>query len=307
MQKLSIVIPCYQSEHDFDRLIAELSLVLPIIQTQIAVTFVLVDDGSTDGTWEAMQRFKAEFPNTKLLKLTGNFGSHAAFLAGLTHSDGDCFSILHPDLQDPPEHLPLMVDYWLRGWKLVIGQRTRREDGFWKNSQAGVFHWLIKKIALPHIPEGGYDLVLFDKEIRNKVVELQEPNNSLIYLISSFKHPYITIPITRKANPRGVSAWTPQKGIKLIFDSIVGFSYFPIQLVSLLALLLGLLFLVLLGVWCYSLAVGSAISLFFKVFLVLSGFSCLLSLMLAIIAEYLWRTLEAVRKRPAFVVEKLIN
>ncbi len=307
MKKLSIVIPCYQSEKDFDNLIAEIGVILPVLKQKVEVEFILVDDGSTDKTFEGMNEFKKNFPESKLVKLTGNFGSYSAFLAGLTYSTGNCFSQLHPDLQDPPQHLPQMIDYWTKGIKLVIGQRVEREESILTRFFAALYHFMMKRIAIPHIPSGGYDLILFDKEIRDEIVRLNESNINQVYLISSLKHPFVTIPVTRVKRKQGKSAWTWSKKIKLLFDSIVGFSYFPIQLISLLALLIGLSFLAFSGIALYRMATGAALSQLFKMVYALTFFSSILSLMLAIIGEYLWRTLESARKRAPYVVDKIIE
>jgi polyisoprenyl-phosphate glycosyltransferase len=284
----------------------EMESLLPKLQEKIKVFFVLVDDGSTDSTFEEILKFQAKFPNTKALQLTSNFGAHAAFLAGLTHADGDCFAILHPDLQDPPLHLLEMVDRWEKGTKLVIGLRTKRKEPFGKRFWAFVYHQTIKRFALSHIPEGGYDLVLFDKQIRDKVVELQESNISQVYLLSSFQFPYETVPLTRLKNVVGKSTWTFQKKAKLFMDTLVGFSYFPIQLLSSLAVALILLWFGTSFYVFFKWIIGVELSITYLWFWMAITLVTVLGIMLAIVGEYLWRTLESNRKRPAYFIKELI-
>lgn len=301
MKKLSIIIPCYNGDDCFDFLIAEIIKLNQLLEKKILIEYVLVNDGSTDNTWEEMIRFQSSVPRTRLIQLSGNFGSYSAFLAGLSQATGDCFAQLHTDLQDPPNIIPEMLDYWEKGVKLVIGQRTRREEGKATVFFARIYHKVIKKIALPHVPEGGYDLILFDKELRDLVVGLNESNINLVYLISSFKHPYVTIPVTRVRRPSGRSGWTLKKKIKLVVDSLVGFSYFPIQLLSFICLAF------------FFGSIVSIISLFIEfsayrlLFFVILISSFMLSIMLVIIGEYLWRTLEASRKRPPYVIDKILD
>jgi dolichol-phosphate mannosyltransferase len=279
---------------------------LPQIQKKIKVEFVLVDDGSTDTTFEEILQFQAKFTNTKALQLTSNYGAHAAFLAGLTHAEGDCFAILHPDLQDPPLHLLEMIDRWEKGTKLVIGLRTKRKESINKRFWAFVYHQTIKRFALPHIPEGGYDLVLFDKVIRDKVVELQESNISQVYLLSSFQFPYETVPLTRLKNVVGKSTWTFQKKVKLFMDTLVGFSYFPIQLLSFLAITLILLWVGTSLYLFYNWINKVELSFAYLCFWMATSLATVLGIMLAIVGEYLWRTLETNRKRPAYFIKELI-
>ena len=301
MKKLSIIIPCFNSDDCFDVLIKEIIKLNHLLNGKILVEYVLVNDGSTDNTWNEMLRFQNSIPNTRLLQLTGNFGSYAAFLAGLAHGSGDCYAQLHTDLQDPPDSIPEMVDYWLKGIKLVIGQRTQREEAKSTLFFAKIYHQTIKKIALPHIPEGGYDLILFDKELRDLVVNLNESNINLVYLLSAFKHPYVCIPITRVKRPSGRSGWTLKAKIKLVVDSLVGFSYFPIQILSLITLIFFM------GCLVSVIVLTGGISTLKLLALLISGSAFLLSLMMTIIGEYLWRTLEAARKRPPYIVDKVLD
>jgi len=301
MKKLSIVIPCYNSDDCFDFLISECDKLNQLLEQKILVEYVLVNDGSTDDTWNEMLRFKSLIPNTSVVQLTGNFGSYAAFLAGLAQANGDCFAQLHTDLQDPPNSIPMMVDYWQNGIKLVIGQRTKREESKTTLFFANIYHKMIKSIALSHIPEGGYDLILFDKELRDLVVGLNESNINLVYLISSFKHPFVTIPITRVRRPSGRSGWTLKRKFKLVIDSLVGFSYFPIQILSLIALIFFL------GTIVSLILLFGGVSTLKLLLLTILASAFLLSVMLVIVGEYLWRTLEATRKRPPYVIDKVIK
>lgn len=307
MKRLSIILPCYQSAGYFDNLIFTMNELLPSLEKLIKVEFILVDDGSTDSTFKEIQRFKTQFPRTKAIRLSANYGAHNALLAGLTHADGDCFAVLHPDLQDPPEHLLQMIPMWQNGSTWVVGQRAQRNDHLIDRIFARIYHSLIHTIALPQSPKGSYDLILFDRIIRNKLVELQETNISQVYLIASFKFPFKTIPITRLENKLGKSSWTIQKKVKLFMDSLVGFSYLPIQLLSLFVLILGIAFVILtIANTIHWIQMGS-LSTFRLLIWIVSTFALILGSMLAIVGEYFWRTLESNRKRPAYFIDTIID
>ncbi len=305
--KLAIVIPCYQSEGNFPDLTIGMEKLLLSLPGFVQTEFVLVDDGSSDQTWNAMLAFKETIPNTTLVKLTGNFGSYPAFLAGLHHAEADMYVQLHTDLQDPPDHIPEMISYWQKGWKLVIGQRMERDEGFFHQMFALTYHKLIKKFALPHIPEGGYDLILFDRSLRDEVVRLNESNINLVYLISSLKHPFVTIPIKRLKRTIGKSGWTTSRKIKLVVDSFVGFSYAPIRMLSMLAIVMNLAWFTAALFLAGGLLSGKRPDAFNIIIFVILLVSGLLAGMLAVLGEYLWRTLEAARKRSPFVVDKVLR
>lgn len=301
MKTLSIVIPCFNNAEN----IADLQTALEKLSTKLSnymVEIILVDDGSIDNTYDKLLDFSnTSTLKTKIVKLTGNFGSYNAFLAGLNYGNGDVYAQVHPDLQDPPEHLEEMLPYWEKGIKFVIGQRIAREDKDTSQHFARLYHRLMKKIALPHIPDGGYDLILFDKELRNHVVEMNESNTNLVYLISWLKYPYTTVPITRVSRKTGTSQWTLSKKIKLLIDSVVSFSYAPIRFISFSSIVIFIVSIIffLFLLFCNRFTNETKITLSIFLF-----FGNMLLIFLSIIGEYLWRTLEFSRKRPPFIVDK---
>lgn len=302
MKRLSIVIPCYNSAEN----IADLQIALQNLSKQLSkyeLEIILVDDGSIDKTYIKLIEFsETTFLNTIIVKLTGNFGSYNTFLAGLHHGSGDVYAHVHPDMQDPPEHLVDMLPHWENGIKFIIGQRIEREDKNFNQLFAQFYHWLMKKIALPHIPNGGYDLIVFDKDLRNYVVEMNESNTNLVYLISWLKYPYVTIPITRVSRKKGKSQWTFSKKIKLIIDSIVSFSYTPIKVISYTSILV---FTSSLAFFIF-LIITERFSLNTKIYISIAlFFGNIILVFLSILGEYLWRTLEAARIRPPFVVDRV--
>lgn len=302
--KLSIIIPCYNSAEN----IADLQIALQNLSKQILkyeLEIILVDDGSKDDTYKKLIEFsETTFLKTTVVKLTGNFGSYNTFLAGLNYGTGDVYAQVHPDMQDPPEHLLDMLPHWENGIKFIIGQRIEREDKNFNQLFAQFYHWLMKKIALPHIPNGGYDLILFDKELRNHVVDMNESNTNLVYLISWLKYPYVTFPITRIKRTKGKSQWTFSKKLKLIIDSIVSFSYTPIKFMTITSIIV---FVASLAFFIFMIA-SDSFSQNVKIYISIAlFFGNLFLVFLSIIGEYLWRTLEAARKRPPFIVDKVVK
>lgn len=297
MKKLSIVIPCFNSSEN----IPDLQTALEALQQKLgnySMEIILVDDGSKDDTYERLKAFAASTSlSLKLVKLTGNFGSYNAFLAGLNQGTGEVYAQLHPDLQDPPEHLLDMLPYWEQGIPFVIANRVEREDSGAGQTFARFYHRLMKKIALPHIPEGGYDLILFDKKLRDHVVAMNESNTNLVYLISWLQYPFVTIPIKRVSRKKGRSQWTFPKKYKLLIDSVVSFSYTPIRLMSAAAI----------SIFCLSVLLFLFLLFRHRLtaeILLILAFGNAILVFSAVIGEYLWRTLEAARKRPPFIVEK---
>ena len=131
MPKLSIIIPCYFNEDNIPVTTAELLNNESLLPPDVNVEYVMVDDGSKDKTYDALLAFQQKIPSrVKVVKLAGNVGSYNAILAGLHYATGDCNVILTADLQDPPDLIPKMYEYWLKGIKFVIANRTDREESW---------------------------------------------------------------------------------------------------------------------------------------------------------------------------------
>ena len=164
MSKLSYIIPCYFNEKNIPITKKALIENEKLFDSKTEFEYIFVDDGSKDNTYNELLKIKKEHPKKiKIIKLSGNFGSHNAILAGMNNSSGDCCVVLAADLQDPPELVPKMYNYWLKGIKLVIANRESRADPLINKISAHFFHFLFRKLALPNLPKGGFDLVLFDK------------------------------------------------------------------------------------------------------------------------------------------------
>jgi hypothetical protein len=200
-----------------------------------------------------------------------------------------------------------MYEYWIKGVKLVLANRQNREDHFLSKIFANQYQRLIHKYALPNLPKGGFDYCLFDRQLREQVVDMKEKNTNSLYLLTWLKYDYVAIPYTRKKREIGKSRWTLNKRIQLFIDSFISFSYMPLRVITIGGLLMGTIALL------YSMYILSGKLMgwiivegwttMMVVFLTVSAFQMI---SIGIIGEYLWRNLEASRKRPAYVVDEVI-
>ncbi|OON67336.1 glycosyltransferase family 2 protein [Hymenobacter sp. CRA2] len=307
MPKLSVIIPCYFNEGNIPVTTAELLANEARFPAEVEVEYVMVDDGSGDNTLQALLAFQSQVPDrVKVVELAGNVGSYNAIVAGMEQATGDCMVIITADLQDPPELMVQMYQYWKQGIKLVIGNRQDREETGPQKLFANLFHTLMKRLALPNIPDGGFDYVLFDRQVRDQVVQLQERNSNLFYLMIWLGYAYVNIPYVRQKRKIGKSRWTLQKKVKLFIDSLLSFSFFPIRLISGMGLTLGLAAL-LYGCYIVLLKIsGSHVpegwTTLMLIVLLVSSFQMIA---LGIIGEYVWRGLDAARSRPLYVVKQV--
>jgi glycosyltransferase involved in cell wall biosynthesis len=309
MPKLSVIIPCYYNEGNIPVTAQALIANEAGFPADVTFEYVMVDDGSGDDTVRELIRFRDQYPDrVQVVELVSNVGSYNAIVAGMAHATGDCMAIITADMQDPPELMVQMYEYWLKGFKLVIGNRQDREETGMQKWFAQLFHKIMKKVALSNIPDGGFDFVFFDRQVCDEVVRLQERNSNIFYLMVWLGFTYVNIPYVRRKREIGKSRWTLQKKVKLFIDSILSFSFFPIRLISILGMMLGGVAMFY-GLYILIMkALGNINAAGWTTLMVVVLFvSAFQMVALGIIGEYVWRGLDAARQRPLYVVKKVSN
>lgn len=302
--KLSIVIPIYYNEKSLEILYADIKQkVLDVIDYDYEI--IMVNDGSKDNSALVMKKLQKIDPKIKIYSLSRNFGSHAAVLCGLEKSTGDCVVIKAADLQEPSELILAMVERWKEGNNVVLAVRQDREE---KRSQvffADMYYWIVRKFALPGMPKKGFDIFLIDRKVVNVLRLLDERNSSITAQIlwSGFKT--VEVPYIRKERTIGTSKWTLKKKIRLVQDTMFSFSNTPITFISSIGGGASLLsfFSLIVTIILHANSVIKKIDL-----AVICELLCLLfgliSIFIGILGEYLWRTLDASRNRPVYIIEE---
>ncbi|MBD2766436.1 glycosyltransferase family 2 protein [Hymenobacter sp. BT664] len=309
MPKLSVIVPCYFNEENIPVTVRELVANEAHFPPDVTFEYVFVNDGSGDDTLGALRRAQSLYPTRlRIVDLAGNVGSYNAIVAGMAHATGDCLAVITADLQDPPELMATMYEYWQQGFKLVIGNRQDREESGISTRLANAFHWLMKHLALRNIPEGGFDFVFFDRQVAGEVLKMHERNSNVFYLMVWLGFAYVNIPYTRRKRQIGQSRWTFPQKVKLLIDSLMAFSFVPIRAISVLGLGLGLIAL-LYGLYVIGLKIvhpdePAGWPTLMVVLLFVSAFQMVA---LGVIGEYVWRGLDAARKRPLYVVNKVFE
>ena len=306
MKTFSIVVPVYFNETNLPDTIPQLLSLADNIQ-DYQLELVLVDDGSGDDSLKILRKFQSEYPNSiKVVKLTRNFGSMAAIQAGFTVASGDCVGMISADLQDPPEKFLEMLSYWEKGSKAVFAIRQDREENFLQKFFAGMYYSLIRKFAIANYPTGGFDFFLLDRQVITELNKIEEKNTNIMTLAFWLGFQPVMLPYIRRQRVKGKSRWTLSKKIKLFVDTFVAFSFFPIRLLSILGLLVAAgSFLYGAFVLFYWFVYGIEVKGWVPTIVVLTFTSGLQMAMLGVLGEYLWRTLDEIRRRPQFVIDEI--
>lgn len=302
--KISIVIPVYFNEDNLIPLYNDIKKkIIDVIDYEYEI--VMVNDGSKDQSFEVMKKLASQDSNIKIISLSRNFGSHAAILCGLEKSTGDCAVIKAADMQEPTELILDMVESWKKGNNVVLAVREGRDESVSQTMFANLYYWIVRKTSLPTMPKTGFDVYLLDRKVINVLLSLDERNSALTgqILWSGFKTS--TVSYTRKAREIGTSRWTLKKKIRLVADTLFSFSTLPITIVTTIGSIsfLGALIwaVVVLGFKLYGMINVEGWTLLFIFNLFSFG---VIMLTLGILGEYLWRTFDASRNRPPYIIEE---
>lgn len=304
MSKISIVVPVYYNSDTLMMLYEDMKE--KILGTLGDYELVFVDDGSGDNSWEIMNRIKEMDGHTKCVKLSRNFGEHAALLAGLSVCTGDCAVTKQADLQEDSEIILEMYESWKKGNKVVLAVRSDRDENPVKKFCASMYYRIIHKLVNEKMPVGGCDCYLLDRQVIKVLEMLDEKNSSLTLQVlwAGFKTDHVYF--HRKDREVGKSRWTLSKKIKLAMDSMLSFSYFPIRFMSTVGVVFFLVSLLMaIEVIVEKVTVGTPILGWASLMcVVLFSFGCMM-LMMGILGEYVWRALDASRNRPPYLIDEI--
>ena len=305
---LSIVVPVYFNALNLPETIPQL-LALRERSGDTDIELVFVDDGSGDDSLAVLRGFQRAHPDRiRVVKLTRNFGSMAAIQAGLTVARGDCVGMIAADLQDPPELFLDMLAHWRAGSKAVFAVRADREDSASQRFFANAYYRLIRRYALSGYPAGGFDFFLIDRQVVVDINRIGEKTTNLMSLIFWLGYRPVMLPYVRRARGKGQSRWTMSKKIQLFIDSFVAFSYVPIRFLSATGLVVAASAFVYGSYVFYAWLIQDIpVRGFAPVIIGLTFTSGLQMTMLGILGEYLWRTLDETRRRPAFVIDEVFD
>ena len=306
MKSFSIIIPVYYNELNLPDSIPQL-LALAEKLPRYQLELVFVDDGSGDGSLDVLLEHQGKYPQSiKVVKLTRNFGSMAAIQAGFTVATGDCVGMISADLQDPPELFEEMLTYWEKGSKAVFAVRQDREESFLQTFFSNSYYALIRNFAIRDYPTGGFDFFVVDRQVIMEVNRIQEKNTNLMSLIYWLGFKPVMIPYTRRKRDKGKSRWTLAKKMKLFIDTFVAFTFFPIRFLSVLGFLVAISsFLYGSFILFYWFMYGIKVQGWVPTMLIMTFAAGLQMSMLGVLGEYLWRTLDEVRRRPQYVIDEI--
>ena len=299
---ISIVTPAFNERSNLPMLYERLTAVL----RQVDWEWIIVDDHSHDDTFAVIERLVALDSRIRGIRLARNSGSHLAITCGLQHSSGDAAALVVSDLQDPPELLVQMLERWRTGVQVVWAVRREQPGEKQHTWFASIYYWIMRRlVGMTDMPATGADFFLIDRVVIDAFLAAADRHVSVFALLMwlGFRREFIEY--DKQPRTRGHSGWTLTKKLKLVVDSIVGFSDFPIwwftyggaaaigvALLPAAAALVG-----------YS-GFGAALLLVMSLVIGLFGLQLIA---LGVLGHYVWRGLDEARKRPLYSIEAVVK
>ena len=227
---LSVVTPVLDEEASIrefhDRVAAALE--------GVPFELVLVDDGSTDATPRLLAELEGEDERVRVITLSRNFGHQAALTAGLDHARGDAVVMIDADLQDPPEAIPSLLEWWRRGSDVVVAVREHREgESRFKLTTARWFYRLMGRVAQIDLHADAGDFRLIDREALDALLGMRERNRYLRGMTAWVGFTQTSVPYRRAPRHGGRTKFSVARMLRFALDAIASFSYVPLQLATL--------------------------------------------------------------------------
>jgi dolichol-phosphate mannosyltransferase len=305
---ISIIIPAYNEEECVDELANRLQRVMSI-ESSYDFEIFIVENGSTDTTWEKLKTISASDSRFKIIKLSRNFRMDGGLTAGLEFAKGDACVLMTADLQDPPELISEFLLLWERGYENIYGVITKRDGtGLIRKMNSNLFYWVAGKLTDGRVPRNASDFRLVDKKVYQAVRQLDERNRFVRGLFAWVGFKSIGVPLVRPPRFGGVSNAHSLKVIDLAFKGIFANSYKPLKLITVFGLSISSISFVSLIplsiIWLIKgvpfAGFGTIVALAILVF-------GLISLMLGIMSEYIGLIYEEVKGRPNYIVSDVRN
>lgn len=305
MSRLSVVLPAYNEEQMLAKTCRTLKKILDL--AEINYELVIVDDGSTDQTWKIIEETAEKDRNVTGVHFSRNFGKEAAIVAGLAQASGNAVAVMDCDLQHPLEVLVKMYRLWEQGYEVVEGiKKSRGTETVFHRKSAGFFYRIMSR-ATGFNMENASDFKLLDRKAVESVLSM--PERSMFFRATSswvgFKSTSVLFEVQERE--AGESKWSTGSLIRYAFRNIVAFTTLPLQFVTIGA---GGCFICSLLLLIYSLVryfTGHAVEGYTTLLIVMLFIGSAVMMSLGIIGYYIARIYEEVKRRPRYIVSRIIH
>lgn len=305
--ELSLIVPMRNEQPVCQEFFERVEPILS--QAVSSYEIICIDDGSTDGTVEAVTAARAKNPNIKLVSFSRNFGKEAALTAGIDLSSGQCVVPIDADLQDPPELIVDMLAAWRDGAQVVLARRSDRTSDSWlKRITARGFYKLFSGLAKPAIPADVGDFRLMDRVVVEALKRLPERSRFMKGLFAWVGYRQVSIDYVRPARASGTTNFNWTRLWNFALDGIISFSSLPLKVWSYFGLavsFIALLYMV--AIITRTLIYGIDVPGYASTMSIIMFFNGIILITLGAIGEYLARIFIEVKQRPIYLIQDIVG
>jgi undecaprenyl-phosphate 4-deoxy-4-formamido-L-arabinose transferase len=307
---LSIVIPVFNEEAGLPALFARLYPALDGLGVPYEVIFI--NDGSRDRSAALLrEQFTARPDVTRVILFNANYGQHLAILAGFERVRGERVVTLDADLQNPPEEIGKLLAAMDAGADYVGGVRRNREDAWWRRTASRLMNRLRERITRIRMTDQGCMLRAYSRDIADAIVAAREVSTFIPALAYTFAHHPVEVDVLHEERSAGESKYSMYRLIRLNFDLVTGFSLVPLQLFSVVGMIVAITSVILYAVVIVERAVAGGflegvkalwdrdILAFFLIGCIMFG--------VGLLGEYVGRIYQQIRERPRYVIRAVLE
>jgi glycosyltransferase involved in cell wall biosynthesis len=268
---------------------------------------IFINDGSKDDSLQKLVSLQKKDKSVKVIDLSRNYGHQIAVTAGLDAAQGDAVIIMDSDMQDPPKVSFDLLAKWEQGYDVVYAQRKTRKDTFFKKLTADMFYRTLQALASINIPRNTGDFRLIDRKVLESVNSMREHDRFLRGMVAWVGYKQIGVEFDRDARNAGETNYPLKKMLKLAADGILGFSTYPLQVISKIGYFIS-------GLAFIGIVYAIAMKIFFPEFTV-EGWTFIVItilfmggmqlIMLGILGSYIGRIYTEVQNRPLYLIQKV--
>lgn len=303
---LSIVIPAYNEQEVIPHLRPRLTEFLQTLPC--AVEVLIVNDGSSDQTLELLADWSSADRRIKVVALARNFGHQAAVTAGLDLAAGDAVVVMDADLQDPPEVVQEMIREYCRGFDVVYGQRSSRQnESVFKRLTAWGFYRFMRRFIHPDLPADTGDFRLVSRECLDALKAMRETHRFLRGMVAWVGFPQTAVRFDRPARAAGTTKYPLRKMIRFAWTAAVSFSPLPLRLSLGLGIIVTLLGIIISIIAVVSKLTGHTTAGWTSQVIIVSMVGGAILVSNGILGEYIGRIFEQSKGRPLYIVSRTMN
>lgn len=305
---ISIVIPVHNEQEVLDELYTRLTSALDQLNKPFEI--ILTNDGSTDRSSEILQEFHKRRPHQiRVIEFNGNFGQHMAIMAGFERVRGQIVITMDADLQNPPEEVGKLVTAMEQGHDVVNTYRENRQDAWWR-LQLSRWHNKLRARIMPQLKmrDEGCMLRAYSREITDLMAATGETTTFIPALALTYASNPTEVGVAHAERTAGTSSYNFYKLLRYNFDLVTGFSVFPLQAFTLIGVIISLFsFAFVVFLFARRIIVGPEVEGVFTLFAILFFLIGIVLLGLGMVGEYVGRIYQEVRKRPRFVIRRVLE